>query len=139
MFDIILISHGLLSKAILDSAELICGKQDRTKVYGLFLGDSVDEFREKVKAGIAESLTRGEVLVLTDIQSGSPFNVTCAAMDEYGFCHITGMNLPLVVEMLTDRIDMDVSEAVRCGMRLSRNSIVDVNELFAGSFDDEED
>jgi len=135
---VILISHGPFSQAVLESAELICGEQARVKTYGLYLGDSVDEFRDRIREGIEESLTRGDVLVLTDIQSGSPFNVTCAAMGELNFHHITGMNLPLVIEVLMDRIDMSVEEVIQCGMRLGKVSIVDVNELLDGYFDEED-
>lgn len=134
----ILISHGPFSKAVLEAAELICGEQDRVKTYGLYLGDSVDEFRDKIREGIEESLTRGDVLVLTDIQSGSPFNVTCAAMGELDFYHITGMNLPLVIEVLMDRIDMSIDEVIECGMRLGKVSIVDVNKLLDGYFDEDD-
>ena len=38
MFDIILISHGPFSKAILESAQLICGEQENVKTFGLYLG-----------------------------------------------------------------------------------------------------
>ena len=67
MFDVILVSHGSFARAVLESAELICGDQERVKTYGLHLGESVDVFRDMVRGGIAESLTRGEVLVLSDI------------------------------------------------------------------------
>ena len=41
MFNVILISHGPLSKAILESAELICGKQEHVQTLGLYVEDSV--------------------------------------------------------------------------------------------------
>lgn len=139
MFDVILISHGPLARALLESAEFICGEQTRVKTYGLYLGEMVDEFRDTVYEGIKESLSRGEVLVLTDIQAGSPFNVTCAAMESLRFHHLTGMNLPLVIEVLTDRLDLPLERVVLNAMELGRGSIVDVNAFLEGFSDEEDD
>lgn len=129
MFDVILVSHGSFARAVLESAELICGDQERVKTYGLYLGESVDVFRDMVSGGIAESLTRGEVLVLSDIQSGSPFNVTCAAMGDMAFHHVTGMNLPMVIEALVDRVDLPIGEVVSNALALGASSMADVNAL----------
>lgn len=129
MFDVILVSHGPLSKAMLESAEFICGKQDHVKTFGLYLGDSVDTFRDEVYAAIEESLSRGDLIVLTDIQSGSPFNVTCAAMGSCTFHHITGMNLPMVIELLTSRDFMSASELAGILADIGSMSVVDVNKL----------
>ena len=130
MFDIILISHGPLSKAILESAQLICGEQENVKTFGLYLGDSVDTFRNQVRAAIEESLSRGDLLVLTDIQSGSPFNVTCAAMGDYKFRHITGMNLPMVIEAF--------DELANSLMAVGAMSVVNVNKLLDDYLDIED-
>lgn len=127
MFDVILVSHGPYAEAILEAAELICGKQERVKTFGLCAGESVERFGNVVRQGIEESLSRGDVLVLTDIQMGSPFNVTCAALESLGFRHLTGMNLPLVIEVLTDRVDLPLEQAVRNGLELGRHGLVDVN------------
>lgn len=129
MFDLVLVSHGPLAKAMLESAEFICGEQDRVKTLGLYLGDSVDSFGEKVAAEIKESLSRGEVLVLSDIQCGSPFNVTCAAMDSLDFIHITGMNLPCVIQALSDRLDLTAAQTARNCIEFCSGSIVHVNDL----------
>ena len=129
MFDIILISHGPFSKAILESAQLICGEQDHVKTFGLYLGDSVDTFRDQVRAAIEESLSHGDLLVLTDIQSGSPFNVTCAAMGDYKFRHITGMNLPMVIEAFMSRDYMSCDELANSLMAVGAMSVVNVNKL----------
>ncbi|WP_440322885.1 PTS sugar transporter subunit IIA [Laedolimicola sp.] len=80
MFEIILISHGPLSKAMLETAQMIVGEQEHVTCFGLYLGDSVDLFRERVEEEIRNKLEESDVLVLTDMQSGSPFNVTVGAM-----------------------------------------------------------
>lgn len=46
MFEIILISHGPLSKAMLETAQMIVGEQEHVTCFELYLGDSVDLFRK---------------------------------------------------------------------------------------------
>lgn len=142
MFDVILVSHGPFAKAILESAEFICGEQERVKTLGLYLGDSVDEFGSKVAEEIKESLSRGEVLVLSDLQYGSPFNVTCSAMGDLDFIHITGMNLPCVIQALSDRMDNSAAQTARNCIEFCSGSIVHVNDLLEvtlSTLDEEED
>ena len=137
MFDVILVSHGPLASAMLASAQLLCGKQERVKTFGLFEGDSVDAFGDQVAAAIDEGLSRGEVVVLTDLMLGSPFNVTCLAMNGRDFWHVTGMSLPVVVQMLMDRHSMDAADAVASAMEVGSRALVNVNELLSGDPDDE--
>lgn len=141
MYKVILVSHGPLAQALLESAEFLCGAQQDVETLGLYLGDSVDEFGERVRASIEEGLAAGEVLVLSDIQSGSPFNVTCQAMGELDFSHVTGMNLPCVIQALWDREGKSAQEAAAECVAVSASTIFDVGELLRGSLaeDDDED
>ena len=138
VFDVILISHGPLSKSMLESAEMICGKQERVKTYSLFVGDSVDAFRAEVRAGIEDALSRGDLLVITDIMSGSPFNVTSAAMEDLNFQHVTGMNLPLVIQVLLDRNDSSVEQTVADAMEAASECVVHVNALFSADLGEDD-
>ena len=85
MFDVIVISHGDFSKAIVETAQMIVGEQEAVETFGLYLGDSVDLFRERVTEAVREHLRHNDVMVVTDMQSGSPFNVAVAAMEEHRF------------------------------------------------------
>ena len=130
MFNVILISHGPLAKAMLESAELLAGKQDDVKTFGLYEDDSVDVFREMIRDAIEESLAQNDqLLVLTDIMAGSPFNVTVAAMQDFKFTHLTGMNLAMVVEVLLDREDMTIDEVITEFEESVPNTIVNVNKF----------
>ena len=129
MFEIILISHGPLSKAMLETAQMIVGEQEHVTCFGLYLGDSVDLFRERVEEEIRNKLEESDVLVLTDMQSGSPSNVTVGAMGYYEFRHFTGMNLPMVLEVLSMRPYESLDEVCQELLRSSKETMVDVNQL----------
>ena len=48
MIGILVVTHGNLGKELINSAELIVGKQENTFALGLYHGDNIDDFREKV-------------------------------------------------------------------------------------------
>jgi PTS system mannose-specific IIA component len=130
LVEIIMVSHGDYMKAMLESAQLIVGEQEHIHTFGLHLGESVDQLREKISEAIAEAQKNGEVLVLTDIRSGSPFNVTVSLMQQYSFHHITGINLPILLEVLMSRDCLSAEELCKDVLEKGKESILDVNKLF---------
>lgn len=129
MFEVIIVTHGSLAQALHKTAELIVGEREGVQTFGLNLGDSVDVFAEQVKEAIEKSLAKGDVLVLTDMQSGSPCNVTTAAMLDNKFRHITGVNLPMVIEVLGSYEFMDIEETCNSILEIGRDSVKDINKL----------
>lgn len=59
--------------------------------------------REKIKTSIEQTSDGEEILVLTDLFYGSPFNVVLSLMSEYDLYHVTGINLPLMMEVVMGR------------------------------------
>jgi PTS system mannose-specific IIA component len=129
MFDVIVISHGDLSKAIVETAQMIVGEQEAVETFGLYLGDSVDLFRERVTEAVRERLRHNDVMVVTDMQSGSPFNVAVAAMEEHRFRHFTGMNLPMLLEIFSSRPYCSLEEVSDELVGKTTETILDVNKF----------
>lgn len=127
MFEVIVVTHGQYGKAMVESAELLMGPIQHIKTFGLSLGDSVDELKDRVERAMAT--TKEEVLVLTDLQSGSPFNVTCALMSQYPIQHLTGINLPILLEILCMRETKTLLEIISHVMEIREQTCVYVNEM----------
>jgi len=130
MFDVIIISHGNYAQAMLESAEMIIGKQDHVKTMGIFPDDSVDIFRENLFQAIKESLAGNGLLLLSDTKSGSPFNSAVAAMKELRFYHIAGINLPLLLEVFANRKKKNPEEVRNILFELVPFTLIDVNKYF---------
>lgn len=130
MIEIIMVSHGYYAKTMLESAQLIVGEQDHICIFGLHLGDSVDQLREEVSKAIEEAQKNGEVLVLTDMFSGSPFNVVVSLMQRHPFHHLTGINLPILLEILTNRDSGSVEELCGDVLKKAKDMVIDVNKYF---------
>lgn len=128
MMKLLLVSHGSLAQAMLESAEMICGPQEDIRALGLFPGDSPDALKESIKETL-DQWNGQDILVLTDIRSGTPFNTVASLMQSYPFRHISGVNLALLIEALMDRDDMCADEVANELMAVCSQTILDVNRL----------
>lgn len=130
MIEVIIITHGDLAKAFKESAELIVGEQKYIQTFCLKHGDSVDELKENIYQTISDSLSNhNDVIVLTDMFSGSPFNAVVANMKELDFSHVTGLNLPMLLEILAMRETHSIKEIYNTIVECGHQSIKAVNDM----------
>lgn len=111
---IIVISHGDFAKGIVNSAQMLAGEQENLAAYGLYPKEDRSVLEAKLRRELQAAKEIGEeVLVLSDIFHGSPFNAAVELMRDYDFYHITGVNLPLLVVALLES-SMDTTAAEVC-------------------------
>ncbi|NLL76904.1 MAG: PTS sugar transporter subunit IIA [Clostridiales bacterium] len=135
MVEVIVVSHGTYAKSLVESSELIMGKQEQVYAFGFFLGENVEELRERVEQKIKEIRAEDrdkEILILTDMRSGSPFNAVTLLMQNYLFYHIAGVNLPIFLEILGTREFQRAEELADMVMNIGKETIVDVNKMMEG-------
>lgn len=103
MITIILVSHGKLSYELLNSANMII-RNEAKDIYAVSLDEDsgIDTFKEKL-LNIAQKVKGNEVLILCDIKGGSPFNTSLVVFKDYDYKLLTGMNLPMLLEILMHR------------------------------------
>ena len=130
MYRVMLVSHGELSKAILQSAEMICGEQPDVVTHCLYSEDSPESLKERLEATL-DSWAGEDILVLTDIRSGTPFNVICSMMEHRAFRHIGGMNLAMVIEALLSSEFASTEEIAADLLAGFPDSVLDVNAFLA--------
>ena len=97
---VIVVSHGSYARGLVDTAQMIAGEQEDLEAFGLEPEESVDTLREKIRESIEQTSEGEEVLILTDLFYGSPFNTVISLMSEYDLYHVTGINLPLMMEVV---------------------------------------
>ena len=110
MIGILIVTHGNFGTELLKSAELIIGKQDNVKTLGLNHGDNVEELCDRVCESIKELDSGDGVLVFTDLFGGSPSNVVARNMEHLNFYSLTGVNLPMLIEALDSRDNIELEE-----------------------------
>jgi PTS system mannose-specific IIA component len=128
MISILLVSHGNLAAAMLESAEMIVGKQPEVYVFGFQQAEAPEALSERLK-GALNTLRPQDVLLLSDIRSGTPFNVAGSLMQTYDFRHISGVNLAMLIEALTQRYELGMDELCAEFIETSALTILDVSRL----------
>ena len=99
---------------------------------GLTADERPDQlWAERVRA--MESFQGTELLVLTDITSGTPFNTVVALSGQYPFRHLTGINLPLLIETLICRQFVPMEELIKSLLEKAPDTFVDVDGKFGES------
>jgi len=129
MLGIVLISHGQMADGMIDSARMFFGETGMTQVVSvsLFPEESPEMFDVKLTAAIEEADSGDGVVILADLLGGTPCNRAVYKCVE-GIQVITGMNLPLFVELLGLRMggnDVDIKSLIST----ASNGIVSLNQL----------
>lgn len=97
---LLLISHGKFCHGVKESYEMIAG--ENKDIYSLDLDNQgIGVFSEKLNKLLDELTKEDEVLVLTDIQGGTPYNEAYRyQLSNPGKIEIvSGMNLPMIIEV----------------------------------------
>lgn len=125
----ILVSHGDLAKSILESAQMIIGEQENVSAFGLYPTDDIGGLKDKIEVAI-EKVKDQEIICFTDLFSGSPFNAVVGLMEQYPISHITGMNLPMILEALMLRMNEENTKEAICAKLIEQvpETFIDVND-----------
>lgn len=125
----ILVSHGDLAKSMLGSAQMIVGEQENVSAFGLHPTDDIGSLKDMIQTEI-EKVESEEIICFTDLFSGSPFNAVVGLMSQYSIRHITGMNLPLVLEAFMLRLNEENTREVICAQLIQQapETFIDVND-----------
>lgn len=128
MITVILVSHGGMAEGMTESTEMLIGEQPNLMYITFTQEDGPDDLTDKVETRLKTALKNGEVIIMTDIPNGTPFNCVSRLMEHYKFYHMTGMNLPMVIDVVS-RLSDEVTADELCKETLepSREAIKNVN------------
>lgn len=128
---VIAVSHGTYAEGLIDTVQMIAGPQEDLKAFGLAEEESVDTFRERIEEEIKAAGDGEEILIVSDLFYGSPFNAVVSLMQKYDLYHLTGINLPLMMEVIMGRYGgktaQEICESV---LEAAPGTFRDVRELF---------
>lgn len=100
---LMIMSHGDFGKAAIESAQLIVGSQTNYDTLSVFVVDQVDDLKQEMLEKVADLDTSNGLVVLTDIIGGTPANLAGHLLVEENTMLVTGVNLPMLLEVLMNR------------------------------------
>ena len=129
MVGLILVSHGRIAESFLEVSLEIVGPVEGVKVVSL--AEPIDE--EKVMEGIRKArkeIDQGDgILILPDMFGGTPANLCFSLLEDPMVEVLTGMNLPMILQILSSRKDASLPELAGIAMRCGRENIYLAREI----------
>lgn len=101
MYGIVLVGHGEVSKGFISAAEMIVGEQEKLHFAVLEPHATFEDYLKEVEEMIKDF---EETLILADISGGTPSNVAMRLVMERNCSLISGVNLPVLLEILLERL-----------------------------------
>ena len=95
----VIVTHGFLADALLESARLIVGDTPQLVAVGLDASDGPEVCTRKLDEAIDEVDDGDGALILTDLPGGTPCNVGIHCMARRPVKVVTGVNLSMVVKL----------------------------------------
>lgn len=137
---IILASHGKMAEGVLNTVQMLLGQLDNITAYCLMPEEDVNEFAKKLEKEVKE-YGEENILFMTELIHGSPFNSIVGLTREYDVHHISGINLAMLMEVVLARNEDGITLDQLCerAMSVAPTSYIDVRKMLAAAADDEED
>lgn len=121
-------THGRLGEGLLDAMQMIAGPQERVEVISLKEGDSIDELKDKILNAVKTLDDGSGVLVFVDMFGASPSNAAAYLLNE-NVEVITGVNLPMLLEIVSFRESSSLQELAANAMTAGVESVKNLTQL----------
>ncbi|WP_326511429.1 mannose/fructose/sorbose PTS transporter subunit IIA [Clostridium intestinale] len=136
MVAIIVGTHGEFSREIVKSSEMIFGKQENIQYVTFNPGESTDDLINKYESIMEELDYKDGLLFMVDLFGGSPYNAASrVAVKEEHIDIVTGVNLPMLLEVFAVRDSMSIEELVKVaetagnmGIKSFKSNFVNIEE-----------
>jgi mannose/fructose/sorbose-specific phosphotransferase system IIA component len=127
MIGFVVASHGKLSKGLVDAVNIIMGEPEALETVCLTNEGGIEVFKRDLEASIKKVSSKDGVLILTDLQSGTPYNTGVMLANTGGFDFdikvASGINLPVMLELLAQRNNSSLDDLVKIILECGSKSI----------------
>lgn len=128
MLGVILASHGDLVYGLKDTYNMVMGDlPENVKIVSLRKDSDAEIFKKEFHEAISGFHDVDGILVLTDLEGGTPYNTACVYYFDQDFGTdvrvLTGMNFPMLVETIENMESADVSRAAETILDLTKEGI----------------
>lgn len=124
---LILITHGCFGEELIKSAEMIIGKQDNMQAFSLLPAVSPDDFYEEIKTELVKYQDQ-RILCLVDMFGGSPSAVAARLTLDFEIEIVSGVNLPMLLEISNNLEQLELSEIIELGLEASALASINVSK-----------
>lgn len=128
VLQIVLISHADLGDALVRATEMIAGPTQGLHTVSLQPEESPETFGTKLEAILSE-LEGQEILILIDLFGGTPYNVAARQVLNDRVECITGVNLPMLLELVMVREGATLAELAEMIAQTGADSVKNLGPM----------
>ncbi len=123
MIGLVIVTHGQLAESFRTAVEHVVGPQQNIATICIETQDNMEQRREDIVAAI-DQVSKGKgVVVLTDMFGGTPSNLAISIMSQKQIEVLAGVNLPMLVKLVSVRDKLALPEAVEQAREAGRKYI----------------
>ncbi len=134
MIGIVIVTHGQLGEALVDTAEIIFSSKPESVIsVSINLAENVEKLRKKINTAIKSVDSNKGILLLTDMFGGTPSNLSYSFLEEGRIEVISGVNLPVLLKAVNLRKkDMDLHQMAKTIETYGKKSISLASSILKG-------
>ncbi len=137
---VVLVSHGEQSKGMLNTVQMLLGPQENIAAYCLYPEQDPSVMTDLLRNEI-EQYGAENILFMSELMYGSPFNCLVNLTRDYDLHHITGTNQLMLMTALLGRCQEEktVEEICQEVLEAGTKGIADVRIMMADDDEEEEE
>ena len=135
MTGLVVTGHGQYAQGVMSAIELVAGVPEQVQVVNFVKGEGIEELKSHRVQAIRD-LESDDVLLMTDILGGSPFNVAVQLLAEpvgKNLKVVAGANMASVVQAVFMRENVPFEQLPGQVIQAGREGIVDVSAMMEGA------
>ncbi|MGE4518143.1 MAG: PTS sugar transporter subunit IIA [Desulfobacteraceae bacterium] len=134
MIGIIVVTHGNLGKALVETAEMITGAKIENCIdVSINVNENADGLRDKIKKAIKKVDNEEGIIILTDMFGGTPSNLSYSFLEEGRTEVLSGINLPVLIRASELRKKLAISEVAQRIETFGKKSISLASGILKGN------
>jgi PTS system mannose-specific IIA component len=137
MIGVVLVTHGRLAEEFIAALEHIVGAQRNLCAVCIGAEDDMERRRAEILDCIARVDGGDGVAVLTDMFGGTPSNLAISIMDQARVDVIAGLNLPMLIRLVSIRERCTLADAIASAQEAGRKYINVASELLSARSGDD--
>ncbi len=131
MLGIVLVTHGNLATEFIAAAEHVVGTQEQIRAICIRPEADMEKMRHDIQKASHDVDTGEGVILLTDMFGGTPSNLAISLMDHQKVEVSAGVNLPMLIKLLSLRKTEKMAEAALQAQEAGRKYINVASNLLA--------
>ena len=133
MIGLVLVTHGKLADEFRAALEHVVGAQSNIETISIGPDDDMEQRRSEILAAVERVNDGGGVVLLTDMFGGTPSNLAISVMESAPVEVIAGINLPMLIKLVSIRGEAKLADAVREAQEAGRKYINGARQVLSGN------